>query len=217
MRPSIRFLLAVLAATAISLVIVAVPILLRGGGEPAATPAPAPTPGLRVVAGDVVTAPQVPAAAERQARLAIEKALLGMYRSAFVRPAATPDPDSSPTPRPRPAALAGQSMTRGARAALRDSPEIFDEARDLSVYAGRVSYGGMISFQGEQGVEAFLNVDFAGDATPIGPMSPRVRIRQRGTVVMKRFDHGWFVHDFALRTAIRPVPTPAPSPAASPR
>ncbi len=210
MRPSTRFLLTVLAATAIALAIVAVPILLRGDDDAQPPPKRTPAPGIRATATSFTTAPEVPAANKRAARLGIEKSLVAMYRRAFAQPASTPAPDASP--RPLPAARAATSMTKSARTALVRSPGVFDEAADLSVYRGLIRYGGVVTFEGKRPIEAFLDVDFAGEAVPIGSRSPRVRVRQLGTVVMKRFDHGWFVEGFDLRLVTRPVPTPTPSP-----
>lgn len=208
MRPTTRFALTVLAAAAIALAISAVPILLRED-QPTAVQ-PTPEPGLRTRAGEIRTAPDVGAPTRKAVVSDISEALHKLYSRAFVQPQTTPGPKASP--RPLPAKRVRRSMTNIARAALAKSPGIFDEAADLTVYSGVISYSGLVTFDGKRPVEALLDVSFGGDAVPVGSLSPAVRLRQSGTIVLKNTDDGWLVDGFDLSFATRPLDTPTPQP-----
>jgi hypothetical protein len=208
MRPTSRFALTVLAAAAIALAISAVPILLRED-QPTAVQ-PTPKPGVQARAGEIRTARDVGAPTRRAVVADISKTLQRLYSRAFVQPQETPGPND--TPRPAPAKRVRASMTKIARSALAKSPGIFDEAADLTVYSGVIRFGGLVTFEGKRPLEALLDVDFAGDAVPVGSLSPAVRVRQRGTIVLKNSADGWLVDGFDLRFATRPFNTPTPRP-----
>lgn len=208
-----RFFLTVVATTAVALAIVAVLIMLRSR-EPSVSqppPTPTPTPGIAAKAREIRTVPDVSAERRKLVTKQIAKTLRGLYTRAFVReqeqPQATASPDPGPSDRIAPL------LTTRARAALKKSPEVFDQAEDLSVFTGSVVFEGVITFEGTRPVEALLEIDFSGQAAPRGRNAPLAKVRQLGTVLLKQTSAGWRVDGLELRFASRPWNTPTPSPA----
>lgn len=208
MRSIVRFALTALVAAVAALAILTIPILFRGDATTA--PRPTPRPGLLVVAEQIRTAPDVSAPTRAAVTAQLGKALKSLYAKGFVQPLTTPGPDESP--RPAPAKRVAPSLTSIARAGLARSPQVFNEAGDLSVYSGTIVFEGFITFDGKRPIEAMLDVDFSGEAAPVGPRSPLVKLRQTGTVVLKNTSGGWLVDGFDLRLATRPLPSPTPPP-----
>lgn len=206
MAPILRFALTVIAAIVIVGSIVAGPALLRSPEvEP---PQVTPKPGITVSAKEMRTVPNVSSERRRLVTKEIGRSLRIFYTRGFIQPAATPLPNESP--RPRPSRRVTRFLTKQARTALARQPGPFDDAEDLAVYTGTVAFGGLLTFDGRDPVEAFLDVDFGGHATPVGRSSPQVKVRQVGTIVLKHADDMWLVDGFDLKLVVRPVPTPTP-------
>ncbi len=211
-RPTTRYLLAAVAAAAVALAIVAVPVLLRDDEGPGPGASPTPKPGITAKARQVTSAPQVAAEVRGAATRDLGGALRTLYRTAFTESADTPaEPDPEATAPPRPSRRIGNSMTSIARRALATNPDVFDEGAGLSVFSGAVVFSGVITFDDERPVEALLEVDFLGDATPTGLSAPIVRVHQVGNLVMRNTESGWLVDGFDLRLATRPLVSPSPS------
>jgi hypothetical protein len=211
-RPTTRSLLAAVFVAAVALAIVAVPLILRDDQSQRPGASPTPKPGISISARQVESAPQVSAQVKDAATKDIARMLVGLYRTAFVVPNGT-DPDDPALEKPS-ARIAG-SLTRIARTALTADPDVFDRADDLSVFTGKVVFGGVITFAASgadsRAIEAFLDIDFLGDGTPIGSSAPVARIHQVGTLVLRSNNDRWYVDGFDLRLATRPLETPSPS------
>lgn len=200
-----RSLLTAAIAAAIATSIVAAPVLLSSSED--AAPGPTPTPGIRVKAGEIRAVPTDSKAILDQAKAEIGETLLELYTTAFVAPEDVP---ASPSPAPGPSERISASFTKDARAALASNPGVFDETDGLSVFSGDISYSGLVSYADSEPFEAFLDVEFLGDATPDGASAPVARVHQKGTLQLRRSAGEWFVSSFALRLSTRPATTPSP-------
>jgi hypothetical protein len=203
MHPIWRFTFTAIAAAAIALGILSIPLLFRGGE--AAPPRPTPAPGLRAKAIELKTMPDVADATRRKANAQIAIALVRLYKLAYAQPHPAPDA----TPGPRPSKRITSAFTKIARTALAKSPNVFDEGADISVHGGTVAYSGVVTFEGKRPLEAMLEINFLAEGTPPA-RSPVVRVNQRGTLVLKNTPDGWLVDGFDLRFATRPIPEPTP-------
>lgn len=208
MSPVIRSALTFAAGVVIALAFTIGPSLVRSGDE--AVPTKTPKPGITAVSKEISTVPEVSPQRRKAVTKDIAKTLRGFYTRAFIQPAATPLPDASP--RPKTTRRVNELLTKQARAAFADNSRPFDEASDLAVYTGDVAFEGMIVFDGRRPLEAFLEIDFGGLATPVGRSSPIVRVRQLGTLVLKNVDGRWFVDGFDLKFVTRPSPSPERTP-----
>lgn len=205
MHPIWRFILTAVAAAAIALAILATPVLFRGGET--AEPRRTPEPGLRATPGEIRTMPDVSATTRGELTAEIGSALVRLYERAFGDPDRPPEPEASPGPKP--SVRLRPLLTKIARAALTKSPAVFDDASDLFVYSGTVTFEGVVTFDGKQPLEALVEVDFGGEAVPAA-RSPVLKVRQRGTMVLKRTGGDWLLDGFDLRFATRPLPSPTP-------
>ncbi len=206
MSPLLRTALTAIAAVAIVWALIAASGALRSQDD--ATTQPTPKPGITVRSTQMRTIPDVSAQRRRLVTKDVANALRTFYETAFVRPAATPAPDQSPWPRPtrRVSAL----MSKQARRALVKDPGPLDQAEDLAIYTGTITFGGLLTFDGRRPVEAFLDVDFDAVGVPVGRSSPHVKLRQLGKIVLKQTAEGWLVDGFDIELKTKPIPTPTP-------
>ncbi|MGH2758913.1 MAG: hypothetical protein ACRDKJ_05040, partial [Actinomycetota bacterium] len=151
-----------------------------------------------------------PGSDELQRRITsdIGAVLAELYERAFVPQAAGASPD--PTTEATPASRIRSFFTKKAAAALQKDPDVFERARDLTIARGRVTFGGLATLEGSKPVQALLEVVFDATATPEQRVSPLVRVRQRGTILLVYRSNRWFVDGFDLRFSSAPV-TPSPT------
>jgi hypothetical protein len=206
-RSSRGFTLAVFAIAAA--LAVAVFVALSKDEPPGA--GPTPTPGVFAAPLELALVPPGSDELQRQITRDIGDVLAALYERAFVPQASetTPAPTGEETPARRIRSL----FTEKAAAALREDPDVFERATDLTIARGRVTFGGLATLEGDKPVQALLEVVFDATATPEERVSPLVRVRQRGTILMVYRSDRWFVDGFDLRFASAPVtPSPSPSP-----
>jgi hypothetical protein len=206
-------MLTVVATAAIAIAIVAAPVLLtaRDSGPGSDASHGEVATGVTAKAGEIRTVPDVSAGRREQVATTIADTLDRLYTRAF-SPTTDETIATSPSPRPGPASRVTSFMTKDARAALAAQPGVFEEGRDLVVYKGTVTFSGLATFEKGNVHEAFIDVDFVGDATPAGQTSPIIRVHQKGTLTLVRDASRWLVSGFNLRFAARPAPTPKPIP-----
>jgi hypothetical protein len=202
------FTLAVFAVAAA--LAVAVFVALSKDEPPGA--GPTPTPGVFPAPLELALVPPGSDELQRQITSDIGAVLAELYERAFVPQAAT-ETTPAPTGEITPASRIRSLFTKKAAAALREDPDVFERATDLTIARGRVTFGGLATLEGDKPVQALLEVVFDATATPEERVSPLVRVRQRGTILMVYRSNRWFVDGFDLRFASAPVtPSPSPSP-----
>jgi hypothetical protein len=198
-------------ATVIGLLIAAVPIMFRTDDSPV-SPSQPPRTGVTAYVKSLRTVPGVGDDRRRVLAKGIAHDLDVLYTRAFVveeqRPGPTP---ATPTPRPpAPSKKVSSLLTGRARAALKQSPGIFDELRGLTIREARLSFQGVVTLDGAKALEALLDVTIVGTATPVGANGPVLKLKQAGTISLRRSPNQWLVDGFDLRLRTRPMPSPAP-------
>jgi hypothetical protein len=204
-RPNHGFTLAVFAVAAA--LAIAVVVALTNQDEPAAQPTA--TPGIVATAKELALVPPVSDEVQRTITREIGVLLTELYERAFVPEAATRTP--APTGEVSASSRIDSLFTRKAAEALRKDPDVWERAADFAIGRGRVTFGGLATLEGSKPVQALLEVEFEATGTPEQRVSPVVRVRQKGTVLLVYSSDRWFVDGFDLEFASAPV-TPSPSP-----
>jgi len=205
-RPNPRFTLAVFAV-AVALAIAVFVALTQREKEPVAQPQA--TPGIVATAKELALVPPVSDDVQRTITRDIGELLTELYERAFVPEATMQTP--APTGETSPSSRIDSLFTRKAAEALRKDPDVWERAADLAIGRGRVTFGGLATIEGAKPVQALLEVDFEATGTPEQRVSPVVRVRQEGTILLVYSSDRWFVDGFDLQFASAPV-TPSPSP-----
>jgi hypothetical protein len=165
-----------------------------------------PAPGFKAVAHGIRTIPQLDSGKKRNLVGGIAQALERLYAAAFV----DAQKETPASPEPTPATNVDAFFTSKARAALREHPEVFRTVDSVRVKSGQVTFGGIVTLEESKPVQAFLEVSFAGTGTPEGTRSPRVKMKQTGTLLLTGTSAGWRVAGFNLRfgsESLEPSPT----------
>lgn len=204
-RTSSRVPLVLIVAAALAVVVVPIALIDRDSGVQ--TPA-TPTPGFKAVAKQIRTIPQINARKKNDLVRGLAQVLERLYSNAFVQ--AEQPRETPPSPQPTPATNVDAFFTSKARAALRKDPDVFRTVGSVHVTNGQVAFGGIVTLESSQPVQAFLDVNFAGTGSPAGADSPRVKITQEGTLLLNATSKGWRVAGFDLKLGsetIEPTPT----------
>lgn len=187
---------------AIALGLLTTPVVIgRQGSPPASTRASVITSTV----GPFRSVPKVTSTRRRIAISEIGTTLRSMYTRAFVPTAA----DERASPRPSAARKLRSFMTSPATAALKASEGVFD-IHGLVLASGSVTFSGLVTFGSKHPIDALLEIEFEGRATPAARASPFVDVHQLGRIELKRTSLGWLVDGFDLELKTRPAPTPTP-------
>ncbi len=200
------FTLAVFAVAAA----LAVAVFVALSAEETPSDGPTPSPGVFPAPLELALVPPGSDELQQQITDEIGVVLSRLYERAFVPEAAgmTPGPDGEMTTWSNIRPL----FTQKAAEALRKDADVFERATDLTIARGRVTFGGLATLEGSKPVQALLEVVFDATATPEERVSPLVRVRQRGTILLVYRRNQWFVDGFDLKFATAPAtPTPSPS------
>jgi hypothetical protein len=204
-RTHSRVPLVLIAAAALAVIAVPVALFDREGAEEGQA---TPTPSFKAVAKEIRTIPQLDPRRKDELIQGLAGTLERLYSSAFVQ--AEKPREMPPSPQPTPATNVDEFFTSKARSALRKHPDVFRTVGSVHVTNGQVAFGGLVTIEGSKPVQAFLEVSFAGTGSPAGSASPRVKISQKGTLLLTGTSDGWRVAGFNLKLGsetIEPSPT----------
>lgn len=197
--------------------------------EPAPTPVPTPEPWVTADAGDLRTHPEVPQEVHERLASELEAFLVDLYERAFLPPlpAPTPSPDApaSPAPTPVPRPPVADLLTSEAAKALADSKDVYGTGRRETVFRGAVTFGGIVTVQGEGGTDAILDVAFeAQGRLEVEPPDPEegelgryhdMRLRQSGRIQAVRTADGWRISGFDVELRAEELVPASPGPEAA--